>query len=134
MKLWKWQRGRQQGVYYKKFPLWSFRIWKWGFDAYILKYEPHTSLPAHTDAVEKGKHYRLNIPLKGNSIFYWLGADSIFGPNTKWIITKGWVLFRPDIQKHFLEVGEKGCTKLSFGFVKFNTWQSRKKYENTLGN
>lgn len=61
MKLFKWQSGRQGSYNYQKFPIWFFRIGKLGFDAYILKYEANQVLPTHTDPVEGGKHYRLNI-------------------------------------------------------------------------
>lgn len=110
MKLWKWQKGRQEGTEYQKFPLWYFKIWKWGFDAYILKYEPKTILKLHTDPVKDGKHWRLNIKLKGSSYFY--RKDR--GHNTK-IVN----FFRPDIIPHELTVITK-TYKLSFGFVKFN--------------
>ncbi len=32
------KKGRQQSCDYKKLLLWSFRVWKFGFDAYFLKY------------------------------------------------------------------------------------------------
>lgn len=109
MKLWKWQKGRQGGCDYSKFPLWFFRIGKFGFDAYILKYQPDSRLPVHTDPVD-GKHWRLNIKLKGTSTFFLEHHP----------ILKRVILFRPDIKAHQLIVHSKGCTKLSFGFVKFN--------------
>lgn len=112
MKLWQWQDGRQMGTRYKKFPLWYFRIWKWGFDAYILKYEADTVLHPHRDPVA-GRHYRVNIGW-GNANFYCekmilaekLGRLSVY-------------LFRPDLYVHSLFVHDK-TTKLSFGFVKFD--------------
>lgn len=115
----KWEKGRQEGCDYKKLRLWSFRVWKFGFDAYVLKYPPNADLPIHTDPVEKGSHYRFNLPLKGESKFYWLGGDSFLGKRTLWLNTTGPILFRPDLCKHFLRVGNKGCIKLSLGFVKF---------------
>jgi len=113
MKLWKWEKGRSIGTQYWKFTLWYFRIWKWGFDAYILKYSPKVLLKAHTDPVENGKHYRLNIKLWGQAYF------SIF-KKEKWITMQNrFIAFRPDLYKHMLLVGPKGCIKLSFGFVKY---------------
>lgn len=110
MKLWKWQSGRQQEVTYHKFPLWYFRIWKFGFDAYILKYEPNTLLPLHKDPIINGKHWRLNIKLKGTAIFLCL----------KYIFkTDNITLFRPDKYEHMLIIFNNKCIKLSFGFVKF---------------
>lgn len=112
MKLWKWQNGRQRGIDYKKFPLWFFTIGKWGFDAYILKYKEGV-LHEHTDPVEGGEHWRMNIKLQGIADF---GTKS----NNNWKYSRRIVnIFRPDIVPHCLLVYYTGCTKLSFGFVKF---------------
>ncbi len=114
MKFWKWQEGRQQDTKYWKFPLWSFRIWKWGFDAYILKYAPNTILPWHTDPVKDGKHWRKNLTIKGYSIFKrrknGVEINHCFG-RTPW--------FRPDLEEHMVQTYCMPCKKLSFGFVKF---------------
>lgn len=113
MRLWKWQEGRQKNTTYEKFPLWYFRIWKWGFDAYILRYQPDTVLHLHRDEVENGMHWRLNIGW-GNNTFticnckrfgFRIGKFSVY-------------LFRPDKYLHGLTTYSK-TTKLSFGFVKF---------------
>lgn len=120
MKLWRWIQGRQKGTTYWKFPLWYFRIGKWGFDAYILKYAPKTSLLPHVDPVKDGNHYRLNIKLWGKAYFNLLKGRCYNSYGT-WITTQkriNW--FRPDLCLHSLLVGAKGCTKLSFGFVKYN--------------
>lgn len=109
MKLWRWSIGRQKNCSYQKFPLWYFRIWRYGFDAYILKYEDDTFLPLHRDPVE-GKHWRLNIKLKGNSVFFVENEGSS---------TRKVVFFRPDLYLHSLTVHTK-TIKLSFGFVKFD--------------
>lgn len=110
MNLWKWQAGRNKECSYQKFPLWNFRLWKFGFDAYIIKYEPSTILPKHKDPVKGGKHWRLNIKLKGVATFI---ANECF------YINKTFIVFRPDIVEHSLIVYRKGCTKLSLGFVNF---------------
>lgn len=115
MKFWRWLDGRQKGTSYRKFPLFSFRLFKWGFDGYILKYEPSTVLDWHTDPVVNGKHWRKNWTLKGRALFSYVhdgygNITSTFEP----------VWFRPDIQSHNLVVDKKGCTKLSLGFVKFD--------------
>jgi hypothetical protein len=110
MKLWKWQPGRQDNVTYKKFPLWSFRIGRFGFDGYILRYEWNTKLPPHRDPVTNGKHWRINISLSGSSMFYCEDR----GYSTSWIN-----VFRPDLYIHSLHTASK-VFKLSFGFVKFN--------------
>lgn len=112
MKLWQWQEGRQVNCSYKKLPLWYFRVWKWGFDGYVLKYQGDTILPAHTDPVA-GRHYRLNIGwgcanlVVNRTIIYWrIGKLTV-------------ILFRPDLYVHTLFVFGK-TTKLSLGFVKFD--------------
>lgn len=112
MKLWKWQNGRQANCEYKKLPLWFFKIGKFGFDAYILKYNDMQSLPIHRDSIDKGKHWRLNIGW-GESKFYC--QKLIFG---KTLGKLSIYLFRPDIYEHSLEVIKK-TTKISFGFAKF---------------
>ena len=109
MKIWKWQEGRQKDTTYKKFPLWYFRIWKWGFDAYILRYQPDTYLKLHVDRVDNGKHWRLNIKLVGKASFFCHGTG---------IINRRFVFFRPDLYLHSLYAYTK-TIKLSFGFVKF---------------
>lgn len=112
MKLWKWTGGRQENCLYSKFTLWYFKLWKFGFDAYILDYEPKQVLKAHTDPVEGGSHYRLNIGW-GNSRL--LVKSKIWGFKLGKLSV---YLFRPDLYIHSLVVN--GHTmKLSFGFVKF---------------
>jgi hypothetical protein len=114
MQLFKWQGGRQVGSKYMKMPLWYFRLGRIGLDAYILKYEGNTRLPTHTDPVENGKHWRLNIVLKGKSTFIIVKNGLVKYMN------KRFTLFRPDIQAHSLVVSDLGCAKLSMGFVLFN--------------
>lgn len=113
---WKWENGRQLNCKYKKLCLWSFRIKNLGFDAYILKYQPDARLQFHIDPV-KGEHRRMNITLKGKSTFCIKTGEygsTIYNSTKRRIIS-----FRPDLQQHSLFVGKEGCTKLSFGFVKF---------------
>ncbi len=109
MKYFKWIQGRQASCLYQKMCLWSFKIGSYGFDAYVLKYEPNTELPWHDDKVS-GIHYRLNIKLFGRAYFL-----------IKGICRKRWhdkiILFRPDLHKHSLIVITK-TMKLSFGFAK----------------
>jgi hypothetical protein len=61
MKIFKWSPGRQEGCEYKKFTFLYFKLWKFGFDGYILKYEKNQKLPSHKDPVKNADHYRLNI-------------------------------------------------------------------------
>ena len=109
MMIWKWQEGRQKDTTYEKFPLWYFRIWKWGFDAYILRYQPDTYLKLHVDRVDNGKHWRLNIKLVGKASFFCHGTG---------IINRRFVFFRPDLYLHSLYAYTK-TIRLSVGFVKF---------------
>lgn len=110
MQLFKWIKGRQDGTEYHK---WCFLYWKigrYGFDGYILRYEPMTSLPAHKDPID-GKHYRLNVKLKGRA--YFVCEQCII----QWKYRLA--LFRPDLYYHALAVVTK-TYKLSLGFAKFN--------------
>jgi len=112
IKLWKWQNGRQMDCEYKKLPLWYFKIGKFGFDCYILKYNDKQFLPLHVDPIENGKHWRLNIGW-GESEFYC--KKLIFG---KKFGKLSLYLFRPDLYKHSLCTMTK-TTKISFGFARF---------------
>lgn len=115
----RWERGRQQHTIYYKLKLWSFKIWKWGFDAYILKYPPHASLTPHVDGVENGEHWRMNITLKGRACFSVLKGRGI-NSYGRWITTQQRVnIFRPDKELHTLLVDNNTCIKLSLGYVKF---------------
>lgn len=110
MILFRWQKGRQESAQYYKFPLWYFKILKLGFDAYILKFPAKTIIKSHTDIVPNGKHYRLNILLKGSNLF--MKEKQLF-------YKKRFVFFRPDIEVHKMQT-KKGCIILSFGFVKYD--------------
>jgi len=112
MEMFKWTKGRQEGCDYKKFTFIYFKLYKFGFDGYILKYEKDQILPEHVDPVNDGDHYRLNVGY-GKSKFtcektiftFKIGNISVY-------------LFRPDLYKHSLRTYEK-TTKLSLGFVKY---------------
>lgn len=91
MKLFKWQKGRQEGTEYEKFPLIFFKIRKVGIDGYVLRYQPYTTLKPHRDKIE-GKHYRLNIELWGRGKFE---CEKI-GIN----LFNRIYIFRPDINTH----------------------------------
>lgn len=108
MKLWTWEQGRIQFTTYFRFTLWYFRVGKWGFDAYLLKYPKADILPYHIDEVKGGKHYRMNIRLKGEAKFFLAGK----------VIHKRIICFRPDKYIHSLWINSP-TLKLSFGFVKF---------------
>lgn len=115
MKLWEWQKGRQIGCEYNKFPLWYFRIGKFCFDGYILKYKENTSLPSHKDPVENAKHWRINIGY-GIANFVCENYEHGFFKRIGKLTLN---IFRPDLYEHSLYVFEK-TTKLSLGFTKYN--------------
>lgn len=113
--LWKWKRGRQRNCEYKKLCLYSFRVGRWGLDAYILKYQADTYLPLHRDLLD-GKHWRLNIGWGNNQFIIANYPKKKCG----WKIGRLSVyLFRPDLYLHALQIWGK-TTKASFGFAKFN--------------
>jgi hypothetical protein len=105
--MWKWVKGRQKTRGYGKY--YKLKLWEWlGTDCYLIKYDPHCFLPMHKDIVEGRKHYRMNLVLKGDSLFYI--DEHIF----KW-----WriVLFRPDLYPHCVRVSKTGRMVLSVGFT-----------------
>lgn len=115
MKLFKWQRGRQSSCRYFKFPFLFTRIWRFGFDGYILAYPRKAFLVPHKDKIE-GRMWRLNITLKGSSRFFlWKGdgMDAKFIPSSK-----RFHLFRPDLYSHAL-ISKTRTYKLSLGFAIF---------------
>lgn len=81
-----------------------------GFDCYLLKYDPHFTLPPHTDKVPAHlRHYRLNVVLAGHGLF--LAEKTIcnlFGQA---------VLFRPDLYVHSMQNGPKTRLVLSLGIA-----------------
>jgi len=110
MKLFKWVKGRQNTTQYERFCFLYFRFLYWGFDGYLLRYEPNQQLPIHRDPVEGGAHYRLNIKLCGRCKFW--STSHIFAIG-QWLF-----LFRPDLFFHNLVTYSK-VWKLSLGFVKY---------------
>ena len=106
----KWIPGRQGGRY-KKMKVWSSSFFSFGSDCYLIKYEPNYKMPAHTDKAE-GKHYRLNVVLKGRGRFICeKNIVNLFGRI---------VLFRPDLYEHSMINGNSNRVVLSFGFLRKN--------------
>ena len=60
----RWQRGRQ-GSGYDKMLLLTAR-WPLPFDSYLIRYPEGSAIPPHTDPVQTGRHYRLNIVVKAS--------------------------------------------------------------------
>ena len=61
-KLFRWDKGRQQTGYEKM--LIAGTPWPIPIDIYILRFKVGTEIPPHTDKVDTGEHYRLNLILK----------------------------------------------------------------------
>lgn len=106
----KWIPGRQQSCPYRKMRLWEIGSSQLNLfsDAYLIEYPPNAKLPLHTDAVQKGRHYRLNIELRGRGEFLINRCIFRLGPV---------VLFRPDLEKHGMNNGPTTRLVLSFGFL-----------------
>lgn len=82
------------------------------FDVYLLKFPQYSHIPVHTDTVDSGKHYRMNIILKHAEIGgEFITDDSIYnGSRIK--------LFRPDETPHSVSRVERGTRYvLSIGWV-----------------
>jgi len=88
----RWQSGRQ-GSGYDKMLLLTAR-WPLPFDSYLIRYPEGSSIPPHTDPVQAGRHYRLNVILKSpKSGGEFVCAKPIFS-------TARIKLFRPDQCEH----------------------------------
>jgi hypothetical protein len=88
----RWQRGRQ-GTGYDKMLLAAAR-WPLPFDSYLIRYPEGSEIPPHTDPVQAGRHYRLNIVLKSPRS----GGDFVCA--TPIFETRRIKLFRPDACEH----------------------------------
>lgn len=105
----KWEGGRQAGGYLKK-KLFVSKLLK--LDLWLLKFPVDSFIPIHTDTVESGRHFRLNIFLKDAEKGGEFKADKVL-MQTRWF-----AFFRPDITCHYVTKVEKGTRYvLSFGFV-----------------
>jgi hypothetical protein len=107
----RWRKGRQ-GTGYDKMLLATGRL-PLPFDLYLLRFPTGTVIGPHTDKVEAGEHYRLNIilrPARRGGEFQC--ADPIYvNPRIK--------LFRPDRSEHAVTRIEQGTRYvLSFGWVR----------------
>ncbi|MFZ6844949.1 2OG-Fe(II) oxygenase [Undibacterium sp. RuTC16W] len=91
-KAFRWQRGRQ-GTGYDKMLLLT-APWPLPFDSYIIRYPEGAEIPPHTDPVQNGRHYRLNLILKSPRS----GGDFICA--TPIYSSKKIKLFRPDACEH----------------------------------
>ncbi len=106
----RWQRGRQ-GTGYDKMLLATAR-WPLRFDSYLIRYPEGSAIPPHTDPVQAGRHYRLNIVLKSPR------AGGEFVCATPIYASRRVKLFRPDACEHSVTRVEGGSRYvLSIGWV-----------------
>ena len=88
----RWQKGRQ-GTGYDKMLLFTSG-WPLPFDGYLIRYPEGSEIPPHSDPVQAGRHYRLNIVVKApKSGGEFICAAPIFA-------TRRIKLFRPDACEH----------------------------------
>ncbi len=88
----RWKLGRQD-TGYDKMLLFTAR-WPLPFDSYLLRYPEGSSVPPHTDPLQAGRHYRLNIILRSPTS----GGDFVCA--TPIFATRRIKLFRPDACEH----------------------------------
>ena len=88
----RWQHGRQ-GTGYDKMLLLTAR-WPLPFDSYLIRYPEGSEIPPHTDPVQAGRHYRLNIVLKSSPS----GGDFVCAMPI--YASRRIKLFRPDACEH----------------------------------
>ena len=106
----RWQAGRQNSGY-EKMLLFTTR-WPLSFDSYLIRYAHGSEIHPHTDPVETGRHFRLNIVLKSpKSGGEFVCANPIFA-------TKRIKFFRPDLCEHSVTRVEGGTRYVfSLGWV-----------------
>lgn len=111
MKLWRWDKGRQDTGYEKSFI--AGLKWPLCFDLYLLRLKKGAFIHPHVDKVNSGRHYRLNIILnfaeKGGEFI--CDSPLYCSPRIKY--------FRPDISRHSVSEVIAGTRYvLSLGWVK----------------
>lgn len=107
-----WELGRK-GTGYFKMKLCSAK-WPIPWDLYILKYPPKAFIDWHVDAIEAGKHYRLNLMIRSA-----VGGDFyISGEHRPIYKSKYLNIFRPDIHHHSVGYVFRGTRYvISLGWV-----------------
>ena len=106
----RWQSGRQ-GSGYDKMLLFTAR-WPLRFDSFLIRFPEGSGIPPHTDRVQQGRHYRLNLILKSpRSGGEFVCSQPIFA-------TRRIKFFRPDACEHSVTRVEGGSRYvLSIGWV-----------------
>ena len=106
----RWQSGRQGSGYDKMLLLTA--PWPVPFDSYLIRYPEGSSIPPHTDPVQRGRHYRLNLILKSPR------SGGEFVCATPIYASARIKLFRPDQCEHSVTRVEGGSRYvLSIGWV-----------------
>jgi hypothetical protein len=109
-KAFRWQSGRQGSGYDKMLLLTA--AWPLRFDSYLIRFPEGSQIPPHTDPVSSGRHYRLNIILKGPR------AGGEFVCATPIYASKRIKFFRPDACEHSVTKVERGSRYvLSIGWI-----------------
>ncbi len=108
-KFFRWDLGRQQTGYQKML----LATWPLPFDMYLLKFSEGHEIPPHTDQVDSGKHFRLNIILKHPKQGGHFRCDNAI------FETRSIKFFRPDICQHSVSKISQGERYVfSLGFIR----------------
>ncbi|WP_105213669.1 2OG-Fe(II) oxygenase [Pseudoalteromonas sp. T1lg22] len=109
----RWQMGRQLSGYDKMFLAGAY--WPIKFDCYLLRFKQGSFIKRHTDKVESGRHYRLNIVIKA------AGKGGEFVCEQPIYASKRIKLFRPDMHAHEVTEVEEGTRYVfSVGWIRNN--------------
>jgi hypothetical protein len=107
----RWQRGRQASGYDKMLLLQS--AWPLPFDLYLLRFPTGSEIKAHTDPVDAGAHYRLNL------VVWRAASGGEFVCATPLYASTRIKYFRPDQCEHGVTRVERGTRYvLSIGWVR----------------
>lgn len=106
----RWQKGRQN-TGYDKCLIFVSRWLK--CDCYILRFNTGSAIPPHTDKIDSGRHFRLNIVLKHAK------AGGQFHCEQMLFESNRVKLFRPDLHAHSVSLITDGTRYvLSLGCVR----------------
>lgn len=121
MKLWQWERGRQNGEYSKFTIAFSKRL---KFDCYIIVIPDGAEVPWHIDPTPSGfEHHRVNItlwkPKHGGDTTIDLGGPRGEAMPPNYVQPGRWYHFRPDLYRHCVSEAINGnLVLLSFGWLR----------------
>jgi hypothetical protein len=111
MRLFRWQRGRQQSGYDKMLLIECY--WPLPFDAYLLRYPPGSEVAPHIDESPLGRHFRLNLVIRHSS------EGGTFQCNEPLFESSRVKFFRPDISMHSVSKVVSGTRYvLSVGWIR----------------